>query len=95
MIRASRIGFAIERLGKECLSDDALDALFILTPLSSANDLQQMIGRVQRPHPNKRQPIVVIFHDKNIERFQAMIHQLKRTLRGWKIKYTDLPVPVI
>jgi len=95
MVRESRLGFVIEKLGKECLSDDALDALFILTPLSSPNDLQQMLGRVQRPHPNKRQPIVVIFDDKNIERFRGMIYQLKKTLRGWKIPYVDLPVPLI
>lgn len=95
MIRESRLGFAIERLGKECLSDDALDALFILTPLSSPNDLQQMIGRVQRPHPTKQLPIVVIFNDKNIERFRGMIFKLKKTLREWKIKYTELPMPSI
>lgn len=95
MVRASRIGFVIEKLGKECLSDDALDALFILTPLSSPNDLQQMIGRVQRPHPNKRQPIVIIFDDKNVERFKGMIHQLKKILRGWRIEYVNLPTPII
>lgn len=95
MVRASKLGFVIEKLGKECLSDDALDALFILTPLSSPNDLQQMIGRVQRTHPNKRPPIVVIFDDKNIERFRGMIQQLKKILRGWGIKYTNLPVPSI
>lgn len=95
MVRASRIAFAIDRLGKECLSDDALDALFILTPLSSPNDLQQMIGRVQREHPDKKLPIVVIFFDKEVACFQGMIYQLKKHLKGWKIKFTVLPVPHI
>lgn len=93
MVRASRVAFTIEKLGKECLSDDALDALFILTPLSSQNDLQQMLGRVQRPHPNKRLPIVVIFDDKRIERFRGMIFKLKRTLKQWKMRFTEIPVP--
>lgn len=95
MVKASRISFAIEKLGKECLSDDALDALFILTPLSSPNDLQQMLGRVQRLHPTKRHPVVVIFDDKNIERFKGMIYQLKKILRGWGMDYTTLPLPSI
>lgn len=93
MVRASRIAFSIEKLGKECLSDDALDALFILTPLSSPNDLQQMIGRVQREHKNKRPPIVVIFDDINVGRFKGMIIKLKRILKGWKIPFTVIPVP--
>ncbi len=95
MVRKSRVAFAIEKLGKECLSDDALDALFILTPLSSPNDLQQMLGRVQRPFKDKRPPIVVIFDDKNVERFRGMIYQLKKTLRDWKIGYHELPIPQI
>jgi hypothetical protein len=95
LVRASRLAFAIEKLGKECLSDDALDALFILTPLSSPNDLQQMLGRVQRLHKNKRSPIVVIFDDAKVERFRGMIYQLKRILREWKINYTELPIPKI
>lgn len=92
-VRASRVAFSIEKLGKECLSDDALDALFILTPFSSPNDLQQMIGRVQREFLGKRLPIVVIFWDKRVERFTGMIYQLKKTLKQWKIKFQDLPVP--
>lgn len=95
MVKASRVAFAIEKLGKECLSDDALDALFILTPLASPNDLQQMIGRVQRVHKDKRPPIVVIFNDKEVERFKGMIFQLKKILKGWKMPFSDLPVPKI
>ncbi len=91
----SRIAFAIDDLGTECLSDSALDALFILTPLSSPNDLQQMIGRVQRTHPNKMPPMVMIFDDINIGRFRGMIYQLKQHLKGWKIGYEQIPMPNI
>lgn len=93
MVRASRLAFSIEKLGKECLSDDALDALFILTPFSSPNDLQQMIGRVQRAYKDKKLPIVVIFDDNRVERFKGMIYQLKRTLKQWKMPFRDLPIP--
>jgi superfamily II DNA or RNA helicase len=89
----SRLAFAIDELGTECLSDSALDALFILTPLSSPNDLQQMLGRVQRIHPNKKPPIVIILDDKNIEGFRGLIYQLKAHLRGWRMDYSDLPAP--
>lgn len=95
MVRESQLAFCIEKLGKECLSDNALDALFILTPMSSPNDLQQMIGRVQRPHDTKQHPIVIILNDKHIDRFVGMIMKLRRILKQWKIPALDLPLPTI
>lgn len=79
-VKASRLAFAISRLGIECLNDSALDALFILTPFSSPNDLQQLMGRIQRLHPNKPIPVVVIFDDKNIPKFHDLVRRLRRTL---------------
>lgn len=79
-VRASRLAFAIAKLGIECLNDSALDALFILTPFSSPNDLQQMIGRVQRIFPGKPTPVVLIFDDKNIPKFHDLVRRLRRTL---------------
>jgi superfamily II DNA or RNA helicase len=93
-VRNSRLAFAIDELGTECLSDNALDALFILTPFSSQNDLQQMIGRLQRPHPNKRPPIVIIFDDKNIEAFRGSMYKLKKTLKSWSMKFSELQLTI-
>jgi superfamily II DNA or RNA helicase len=94
-VQSSRVAFAIAKLGIECLNDAALDALFILTPLSSPNDLQQMIGRVQRSYPNKKTPIVMIFDDINVEKLHGMLYGAKKYLRSQKMPYETLPIPHI
>lgn len=95
-VKASRLAFAIARLGIECLNDAALDALFILTPFSSPNDLQQMIGRVQRLYLNKPTPVVLIFDDKNIPKFHDLVRQLRRTLIAkWGIQSKVYVMPTL
>ena len=72
-----------------------MDALFILTELSSPNDLQQMIGRVQREFPGKMPPVVVIFDDKFIEKLHRLLYGAKKYLRDNQIPYKTLSVPNI
>jgi len=93
LVRASRIAFAIAKLGIECLNDSALDALFILTELSSPNDLQQMLGRIQRTHPNKKPPVAVIFDDKGIQRLHGLLYKAKKYLKREGIPFKTLPLP--
>lgn len=93
IVRASRLCFAIAKLGKEALDDEFLDALFLLTPLSSRNDLQQMLGRTQRAAPNKPPPVAVIFDDVRIGPLHALTQNLRKTLKGWNIPFTTLEVP--
>lgn len=95
LVRQSRLAFAIARLGTECLNDKTLDALFILTPLSSPNDLQQMIGRVQRDHPEKMPPIVMIFDDVRIRRLHGILFRAKKYLRQENIPFTSCALPNI
>lgn len=94
-VQQSRIAFAIRKLGAECLNDKALDALFILTELSSPNDLQQMIGRVQRAHPTKMPPVVIIFDDVYIDKLHRLLYGAKKYLRDNQIPYKILSVPKI
>jgi superfamily II DNA or RNA helicase len=95
-VRASRLAFAIAKLGIECLNDPALDALFILTPFSSPNDLQQLLGRTQRIYPGKPNPVVIIFDDKGIPKLHGMVKSLRRTLIGkWGIPSKVCALPSI
>ena len=94
-VQQSRVAFAIRKLGAECLNDKALDALFILTELSSPNDLQQMLGRIQRDHPSKMPPVAVIFDDKHIEKLHKLLYSAKKYLRDNQIPYKTLSVPTI
>lgn len=93
MVQQSQICFAIRELGIEGLDDDNLDTLFILTPFSSPNDLQQVMGRIQRWKPDKKVPVMVIFEDRLIRPFEALCKKLRAALKGMNIPYTTLAVP--
>lgn len=93
IVRSSRLCFAIARLGKEALDDEHLDALFLLTPLSSPNDLQQLLGRIQRMVSGKKQPVAVIFDDMRIGPLHALTMKLRKTLKVMNIPFIVLEVP--
>ncbi len=93
MVQTSQLCFAINHLGAEGLDDDMLDTLFVLTPFSSPNDLQQFMGRIQRSKPGKRTPVVVIFDDVGVGPFHGLCHSLKKTLRKWDMDYETKNAP--
>jgi superfamily II DNA or RNA helicase len=93
IVKSSQLVFAISRLGVEGLDDAALDSLFYLTPFSAENDLQQGLGRIQRAHGDKSQPVAVIFEDVLIPPLRSMCNKLRKALVAWKVPYQTLKVP--
>jgi len=91
ILRDSRICFAIAKLGSTGIDDSRLDTLFWLTPFKSKNSLQQSMGRVQRTHPEKKNPMVVVFDDILTPPLKKLCLTLKRSLRSWKYKFQSLP----
>lgn len=65
----ARAIFATIQYAAEGLDIPALDTLFLTTPMS---DVEQAVGRIQRPFPDKKDPIVVDFRDDSIPMFEAM-----------------------
>lgn len=59
--------FATYQYVSEGLDIPDLDTLFLATPWS---DIEQVVGRIQRPHPTKKPPIVVDFRDDEITMFR-------------------------
>jgi superfamily II DNA or RNA helicase len=51
------------QLAREGLNRPDLDTLYVTTPFSSPNDLQQAWGRIQRVHPGKKDPLVRVYED--------------------------------
>lgn len=67
--------FASVQYAAEGLDIPALDTLFLVTPMS---DVEQAVGRIQRPFSGKKDPIVVDFRDDAIPMFEAMaVHRDK------------------
>jgi superfamily II DNA or RNA helicase len=91
ILRSNQIVFAIAKLGSEGIDDSALDTLFWLTPFRSRNALQQSMGRIQRAHPNKKTPVMVVFEDHLTPPLRALCHRLRSNLRDWGFKIETLP----
>jgi len=65
----AQVIFATSQYAKEGLDIPALDTLFLVTPLS---DVEQAVGRILRPSPGKKEPIVVDFRDDQVGLFKKM-----------------------
>lgn len=59
----TRVIFATSQFAAEGLDIPALDTLFLTTPLS---DVEQAVGRIQRPYDGKKDPVVVDFVDDKV-----------------------------
>lgn len=89
-LQSKQITFGTLQLVKEALDEASLDTLFILTPFGSQhvedgglNTLQQGMGRLQRPRPGKKTPVVVILDYIYIPKFHKMANKLKTLVRRW------------
>lgn len=91
IVKKSKVCFAIARLGFEGLDDDGLDTVFVLLPFKSPNDLQQVMGRVQRKKEGKKTPVVIVFEDINIKPFKAMCGTMKSHLKDWDKHAPGMP----
>jgi superfamily II DNA or RNA helicase len=74
----ARVIFATSQYAAEGLDIPALDTLFLTTPMS---DVEQAVGRIQRPFSGKKDPIVVDFRDDMIPMFEAMGRKRDRFYR--------------
>jgi len=59
--------FATVQYAAEGMDIPPLDTLFITAPQS---DIEQAVGRILRPHPGKKEPIVVDFRDDKVSKFK-------------------------
>jgi len=65
----AQVVLATSQYAQEGLDIPALDTLFLTTPLS---DVEQATGRILRPCPGKKDPIVVDFRDDHVPMFKKM-----------------------
>jgi len=77
--------FGTFQLAREGLDKPALDTLYVLSPFSNSNDLQQAWGRIQRQYEGKQGPVVRYFEDINITPCSKSANTLRKYLKalGW------------
>jgi superfamily II DNA or RNA helicase len=91
IVRKSRVTFAISKLGFEGLDDPELDTVYILLPFKQPNDLQQVMGRIQRPLDDKSTPVLIIFDDVRVKPLHAMCQTMKQLLKDWDKHVPGMP----
>lgn len=82
LLKQNKLSFATVQLLKEAANKRSLENLIILVEFSSANTLQQSIGRALRDFPGK-QPKVTVVHHLNIPDMRGRGFNLKRHFRKW------------
>lgn len=91
ILRSNQLVFAIAKLGSEGVDDSRLDTLFWLTPFRSRNALQQSMGRIQRAHPDKMTPVMVVFEDHLTPPLKKLCQTLRNNLTEWGFKPETIP----
>lgn len=74
--------FATFQLAREGLDKPELDTLYVLTPFSNKNDLQQSWGRIQREYAGKQSPLVRVFEDENVSACYKSCCTMRKILRA-------------
>lgn len=72
------------QLARESLNKPELDTLYVTTPFSSPNDLQQAWGRIQRECEGKKSVLVRVFDDQAIDKCRRLGQSLRSTLNKKK-----------
>jgi superfamily II DNA or RNA helicase len=71
----AQVIFATSQYASEGLDIPALDTLVLASPMS---DVEQAVGRIQRPFDGKKDPIVVDVRDDSIPMFEAQARKRDR-----------------
>lgn len=75
--------FGTFQLAREGLNKPVLDTLYLVTPFSNKNDLQQTLGRIQREYADKKDPLVRVYEDTAINCCITSCRKLRKTLKQW------------
>jgi superfamily II DNA or RNA helicase len=75
--------FGTFQLAREGLNKPSLDTLYLTSPFSNSNDLQQTVGRIQREYIDKKDPLVRVYEDNAINCCVSACRRLRKTLVSW------------
>jgi len=87
ILRNSNPIFGTFQLAREGLNKPSLDTLYVVTPFSNSNDLQQSWGRIQRQYENKMPPLVRVFEDTAFSCCTKSCSSLRRVLREFNYPF--------
>ena len=72
--------FATQQLAKEGLDRKDLDSIVLTMPFTDESTLRQVLGRIQRPATNKKDPVVLVFEDEKLKPMHEMCKKMRHQL---------------
>jgi len=87
ILRNANPVFGTFQLAREGLNKPSLDTLYVVTPFSNSNDLQQAWGRIQRRFAGKKEPLVRVFEDTAFTCCVRSCGSLRSVLRKFNYPY--------
>lgn len=87
LLRNGNPVFGTFQLAREGLNKPSLDTLYVVTPFSNSNDLQQAWGRIQRRFAGKKDPLVRVFEDAAFSCCVRSCGSLRSVLRRFDYPY--------
>lgn len=86
-LNESDLIFAITKLGRQGLDRQELDTLTLLIPVADEGMMQQIYGRIQRSHPDKNPPAVLVFEDEKIAPMNKICQKMRHMLTNLKYPF--------
>jgi superfamily II DNA or RNA helicase len=90
ILAESDVTVASFSLAKEGLDVPRLDALLLATPFRDWGAFQQCKGRVERAHPLKKPPIVVVYEDADIPVCRSFWNAIRKGMKEHGLPYQSL-----
>lgn len=87
--------FGTFQLAREGLDKPSLDTLYVTTPFSNSNDMQQSWGRIQRQFDGKMEPLVRVFEDTAFPRCERAGRQLRKYLKERDYPYRRVVTEIL
>jgi len=90
ILRGHQAVFATPGCAEEAMNDPSLDTIMFFTPYQVWRTFQQGVGRAQRTHEGKKDPVVVLFEDPHMPPSRGLFNKLRTNLRKHKYKFQTI-----
>lgn len=83
LLRERNPVIAIAKLARQALNKPELDTLLVCEPFSDPGVLQQLLGRIQRPHPTKQRAMAVFYDDIYVQDIHKICMKIRALFNRW------------
>lgn len=87
IVENSKLLLSINELGIEGLDKASLSVVVLACTLKNRNNLQQIVGRIQRLVEGKPKPLVLVMFDEKVKRCTKWAARMQASFTNWNIPF--------